>query len=105
MSRQFAKGAIFESPDKSVTIQFFMVGFVDDSTGQVNDFLSDDEPAIDSLVKLMAHDAQLWNDLLHVSGGLLEVTKCSYHIIYFSFRPNGLPYMQSGLQGPPLTFT
>jgi hypothetical protein len=29
-----ARGAIFESPDKSMTIRFFMVGFVDDSTGQ-----------------------------------------------------------------------
>jgi hypothetical protein len=102
---KYAKGAVFESPDKSVTIKFYMVGFVDDSTGQVNDFLSDAEPTIDHLVSLMAHDAQLWNDLLHVSGGLLEVTKCSYHIIYFSFRPNGLPFMQSGLRGPPLNLT
>jgi hypothetical protein len=30
--------AVFESPDRSVTIRFFMVGFVDDSTGQVNAF-------------------------------------------------------------------
>jgi hypothetical protein len=99
------KGAIFESPDKSVTIQFFMVGFVDDSTGQVNDFLSDDKPTLDTLVRLMAHDGQLWNDLLHISGGLLEVSKCSYHIIYFSFRPNGVPFMTSGLQGLPLNLT
>jgi hypothetical protein len=100
-----AKGAIFESPDKSVTIKNFMVGFVDDSTGQVNDFLSDDGPTLDILVCLMAHDAQLWNDLLHVSGGLLEVTKCSYHILYFSFRPNGIPFMTSGLQGLVLDLT
>jgi hypothetical protein len=100
-----AKGATFESPDKSVTIKLYMVGFVDDSTGQVNDCLSDDAPPLDTLVSLMAHDAQLWNDLLHVSGGLLEVSKCSYHIVYFSFQPNGLPFMTSGLQGPDLNLT
>jgi hypothetical protein len=100
-----AKGATFESPDKSVTIKLFMVGLVNDSTGQVNDFLSDDEPPLDTLVRLMAHDAQLWNDLLHVTGGLLEVTKCSYYIISFSFRPNGIPFMTSGLQGPALNLT
>jgi hypothetical protein len=68
-------------------------------------FLSDDGAPLDTLVRLMAHDAQLWNDLLHVSGGLLEVTKCSYHIIYFSIRPNGIPFMTSGLQGPALDLT
>jgi exonuclease III len=97
-----ARGAVFESPDKSVTIRFFMVGFVDDSTGQVNDFLSDATPPLDSLIKMMAADAQLWNDLLHVSGGLLEVSKCSYHILYFAFRPSGIPFMKGSSDGPPL---
>jgi hypothetical protein len=48
---------------------------------------------------------QLWNDLLDVSGGLMEVTKRSYHIIYFSFHPNGPPFMKSGIRGPPLKLT
>jgi hypothetical protein len=82
-----------------------MVDFVNDSTGQVNGFLSDDEPPLDTLVCLMAHDTQLWNNLLHDSGGLLEDTKCSYHIIFFSFRLNGIPFMTSGLQGPALNLT
>jgi hypothetical protein len=33
-----AYGALFESPDRTVTITFSMVGFVDDSTGTVNNF-------------------------------------------------------------------
>jgi hypothetical protein len=82
-----------------------MVGLVDDSTGQVNDFLSDDAPPLNSLIKMMVADAQLWNDLLHVSGGLLEVSKCSYHILYFDFRPSGIPYMKGSSDGPPLHLT
>jgi hypothetical protein len=52
----------------------------------------------------MAANAQLWNDLLHVSGGLLEVSKCSYHILYFDFRPSGTPFMKgSSAAAPPST--
>ena len=78
-------GATFESPDRSMTVHFHMVGFVDNSTGQVNHFLEDNQPTLDTLVQSMAKDAQLWNMLLHTSGGKLEIPKCSYHIIYFEF--------------------
>jgi hypothetical protein len=88
---RYAKGPVFESPDKSVTIKFYMVGFVDDSTGQVNDFLSDTKPTIDHLVGLVAHDAQLWNDLLHVSGGLLEVTNVLTTLFTFPSVPTAFP--------------
>jgi hypothetical protein len=37
-----AYGALFESPDRKVTITFSMVGFVDDSTGTVNDFANNE---------------------------------------------------------------
>jgi hypothetical protein len=83
---KYAKGAVFESPDRTVTIRFYMVGFVDDSTGQVNDCRSNVVTPLDDLIKMMAHDAQLWNDLLHISGGLLKVSKCPYHIVYFTYR-------------------
>jgi hypothetical protein len=82
-----------------------MVGFVGDSTRQVNDFLSDEATPLDDLIKMMAHDAQLWNDLLHISGGLLEVSKCSYHILYFAYHTNGIPYMKCSSIGPPLELT
>jgi hypothetical protein len=43
-----AFGATFESPDRTVTISFSMVGFVDDSTGSVNDFHDNTPSLIDS---------------------------------------------------------
>eukprot|EP00957_Ditylum_brightwellii_P201164 15324357-Ditylum_brightwellii.AAC.1 len=50
----------------------------------------------------MQHDAQLWSDLLWVSGGMREVDKCSYHFIYYCFLSNGTPIMMSKIPGPQL---
>jgi hypothetical protein len=36
-----ASGTTFESPDRTQTITFYMIGFVDNSTGQANAFLLD----------------------------------------------------------------
>ena len=39
----------------------------------------------------MTEDAQLWHDLLWISGVKLELPKCGYHIIYYNFAPTGVP--------------
>lgn len=39
----------------------------------------------------MTQDAQLWNDLLFQSGGMLELPKCSFHLLHFNFRSEGSP--------------
>ena len=68
-----------------------MVGFVDDSTGTCNDFRPNDQVSLQQLFQRMEHDAQVWNDLLYCSGGKLELTKCSFHMLHFEFLPNGKP--------------
>jgi hypothetical protein len=73
-----------------------MIGFVDDSTGQVNDFLSNTQPDPETLAQIMKIDAQLWSDLLWISGGSLELPKCSYHQVHFDFLPTGRPIMRPG---------
>eukprot|EP00957_Ditylum_brightwellii_P084958 6460428-Ditylum_brightwellii.AAC.1 len=42
----------------------------------------------------MREDGQLWSILLWLRDGLLELNKCSYHIIHFFFYPDGTPQMQ-----------
>ena len=79
-----------------------MVGFVDDSTGQVNDFLSNIQPSPNQLTTKMQEDAQLWSDLLWVSGGKLELAKCSYHYLHFDFFPSGAPTLRPLQVGPPI---
>jgi hypothetical protein len=59
-----AQGATYTSPDGTESITLYMVGFVDDSTGQTN-FLTDrHEPPPNVLLTAPGKDAQLWSDLL-----------------------------------------
>jgi hypothetical protein len=44
----------------------------------------------------MQIDAQLWSDLIWLSGRLLELSKCSFHQIHFDFTLDGAPMMRAG---------
>jgi hypothetical protein len=79
-----------------------MIGFVDDSTGQDNQFELNTQPTPAFLCQIMQKDAQLWIGLLWISGGLLEFEKCSYHQIHhFDFEADGSPVMRGGTYGTP----
>jgi hypothetical protein len=96
-----AHGATFVSPDGETTVHLSMVGFVDDSTSRTNDFTNPTEN-LQHIIDATQADAQLWNDLLWISGGLLEIAKCSYHLLTFLFHSNRIPFPQAGTHGPPL---
>ena len=96
-----ANGATLISPNKQLWVIMMILGFVDDVTNQVNDFL-DNSVTVETLVEKMTHDCQLWSNLLRISGGLLELEKCSYHFIQFEFHPDGTPFMSSNIKGPPI---
>ena len=97
-----AFGARFETPDRSLTIDIYRVGFVDDTTSYVNQFMSDTAPTPAFLISLLTHDSQLWSDLLWKSGGGLELPKCTYHFWYYSFMEDGCPFLIDGQVGPPV---
>jgi hypothetical protein len=44
---------------------------------------------LSTLLGQMQDDAQLWGDLLHVSGGVLEIPKCNYYVMQWQFHANG----------------
>jgi hypothetical protein len=102
---QYAYGATLTTPDKSLSVALSMVAFVDDSTGQVNDFTAEPQPSPEVLNKFMQYNAQLWSDLLWLSGGLLELPKCSYHHPHFTFEADGRPNIMGGQVGPSLVLT
>jgi hypothetical protein len=77
--------------DGTHQVRIGMVGFVDNSTGSCNDFRPQDQVSIHTLGKRMEHDAQLWNDILHIPGQALELPKCSFHLLYFEMAPSGKP--------------
>jgi hypothetical protein len=43
-----------------------------------------------------------WSNLLWLSGGLLELDKCSFHHLHFDFAPDGSAALKSGIFGEPL---
>lgn len=67
-----------------------MLGFVDDSNGITN--LPPGQTSISDLLTRVQHDSQLWHDLLWLSGGKLELSKCSFHVLAFDFNTAGCPF-------------
>ena len=48
---------------------------------------------VHALVSQTQRNAQAWNDLLSASGGALELSKCSCHILQWKFSPQGAPLL------------
>ena len=95
-----AHGALFESPDRSISLQLYRVGFVDDTQSYVNKFEDDVPPSPEEMIRLLTHDSQLWSDLLWASGGALELPKCTYHHWQYYFNPTGAPILHARQTGP-----
>jgi hypothetical protein len=85
-------GAIFLSPCRTKSVRVFMVGFVDDTYGSVNDFEADVQDP-QSLLARAQFDAQRWHDLLFRTGGALEVPKCKFQLAHYNFTQAGTPYL------------
>eukprot|EP00957_Ditylum_brightwellii_P212376 15367206-Ditylum_brightwellii.AAC.3 len=79
-----AHGATFISPDKKINAKLAILGQVGNITSQVNEFLNNEVTAQELALKLEQYST-LWPTLLWLSGGLLELSKCSYHFIHFGF--------------------
>jgi hypothetical protein len=50
----------------------------------------------------MQLDAQLWSNLLWLSGGMIKLGKCSFHQIHYDFESDGTPIMRLGIYGEAL---
>ena len=87
-----AHRAHFYDPSKLLHSQVDMVGFVNDTSGSTNVFLSPKLHEPKYYIYLTSQDAQLWNNILSLSGGALQPTKCLYHLLYFDFTSAGIPY-------------
>ena len=79
-----------------------MIGFVDDTSGSTNDFLFPEPAPLTHYANLAIHDVQWWNDILQLSGGALEDSKCSYHFMYYEFTRNGHPVLKGGTLEPAI---
>ena len=91
-------GATYSTPDDSLMLKLSMAGFVDDTKGQTNDMQMEKALPLSTLMERMQDDAQLWGDLLHVSGGALEIPKCNYYVMQWAFSANGCPELDKTVQ-------
>jgi hypothetical protein len=84
-------GAEYFTPDDTLQIKLSMAGFVDNTKGQINDMWNTEPMSNKMLMSRMQDDAQLWGDLLHISGGALKIPKCNCYIMKWAFKDNGTP--------------
>jgi hypothetical protein len=94
-----AHGATFQDPTGKYAVDLKLSGFVDDTNAALNDWQPQREAGLPILLDRLTHDAQTWNDLLFISGGKLELSKCSFHMLRFDFKPDGTP--RPSLEIPP----
>ncbi len=91
-----AHPAQYCTPDRNTTCRVSMIGFVDDSNGQVNSFFEEDNlTTLRSMINKAKDNATLWSQLLQATGGALELSKCSYHVLYWKFLAQGAPVLSN----------
>ena len=92
----------FYSPDKTITVKLYMIGFVDDTSGSTNDFLLPEPAPLHHYANLATHDPQCWNNILQLSGRALKDSKCSYHFMHYGFTRTGQPVLKGGTFDPAI---
>jgi hypothetical protein len=99
-----AHDAFFQDPAGTTSVQLTLSGFVDDTNAALNNWQPQHEHDLQTLMAMLQRDAQCWNDLLFISGGKLELSKCSFHVLRFDFKPDGTTKPSQHLP-PPLLLT
>jgi hypothetical protein len=84
-------GSTFCDPTQTSSYAAISKMFIDDASNFVNNFirwlhLSSDQEEVTTLLQ---HDAQIWERLLHTSGGKLRPDKCLYYILHWMFDEEG----------------
>ena len=94
-----ATPATYSNPSNTIKVTIGIAGFVDDCNGQTNKFVDDGSTQTTNVILRQAqNNAQIWTDLLSASGGALEVSKCSCHVMQYKFTPQGAPSLVPSFQ-------
>ena len=79
------------NPNKQITWEKTIIGFVDDKRQYTNDWINND---LDTTNTNLQEASQVWEHLLHTTGGQLELSKYAWYLISWYFSPDGLPIMK-----------
>jgi hypothetical protein len=97
------------NPTRSISHKRNSDGFVDDTTGYLGRLIKwlRNKPSIATVFQELQNDAQIWERLLWTTGGLLELEKCRFYIVYWKFNANGIGSMMSKaeMQTPTMLLT
>lgn len=91
-----------ESPDKSTSVQLFQCGFVDDVMNWKNATWGSVDPTenLKELIEQASRDSQLWHDILAAGNQALELPKCKYHVMHYTFEDTGDPILATDKTPP-----
>jgi hypothetical protein len=97
-----SNGITLSDPTNTNSIHQTSSGFVDDITHwNINIAQSlHHPPSVSTITSDTQRMAQWWENLLFSTGGKLELTKCFYYIIYWTFNNKGVAHMLDTTQLP-----
>ena len=91
---EVAAPASYKGIENDTEVSVGMVSFVDDCNGQTNKFEADGSTeTVKELITQTQRNAQEWSNLLTASGGALEPSKCSSHVMQWKFSFQGAPVL------------
>ena len=90
MDRIIPERMAFKSPDGKDIQERLMDAFVDDTS---LGFTNDGTLAFPELTNRLREIVQTWEQLLHYSGGALNLKKCSWHILFWEWK-SGRPVLR-----------
>jgi hypothetical protein len=80
------EGIQFQDPQRMILLKRIMDGFVDDTTIWQNLIKGG---TIQEIATRLQAAAQWWEQLLHATGGELELPKCFYYLLHWKFDSEG----------------
>jgi RNase H len=91
-----AKGMTMINIHNELEVRQWIEGFVDNTSIFSNiEFISQ---SVSTMVEKLQHDGKIWAGLLEASGGKLEMLKCFYYILTWSWDEKGDSFPQTMLQ-------
>ena len=92
--KEVSHAANYCTPTFDQNLQLNMIAYVDNSNGQTNSFQYNDQTKIvNCTLTKVRHNAQAWINLLGVSGGAVELSKCSCLIMEWICSFQGAPVL------------
>lgn len=93
-------GATFFDTSREIKVNRVCSGFVDDITHLVNSFSKSlfGEESIEELKEKTRVTAQWWEELLHATGGKLELQKCFFYLMAWMFDGEGTAKLVSSTE-------